>query len=119
MFHGDALYLTCRDARHTKGVELALRAFSLATSHELREPCNTILVSLAVLERCAGVAAAEAATAEQAGSAAGTPDSPFGVRALIGTLFSSARLLQGIVGNVITALQVEAGELQLRSVVFR
>ncbi len=130
VFRGDALWLACRDVRPTKSVELGLRAFSLATSHELREPCNTILVSLAVLGRCAGVAAAASsalppsALAERAGgtgtasSAAAAMREPVGARELIGIMGTAARLLEGIVANVITAPQLEAGELPLRRGVF-
>ena len=51
----------CRDTRTRTSVELTLRAFTLATSHDLREPANTILVSSAVLGRRACVAGAPAA----------------------------------------------------------
>ena len=48
---GDQLFVVCRDMRTLASVELALRTFTLATSHDMREPCNTILMSAACLDR--------------------------------------------------------------------
>ena len=62
---GDLLFLVCRDTRTRTSVEVALRAFTLATSHDMREPCNTILVSAAVLGRRACVAAPAGATGSE------------------------------------------------------
>ena len=56
---GDQLVVVCRDMRTIASVELALRAFTLATSHDMREPCNTILMAASVLERRPCVAAHE------------------------------------------------------------
>jgi signal transduction histidine kinase len=138
---GDRLYLVCRDMRTIRSVELALRAFTLATSHDMREPCNSILVALAVLERRPCVVTATAAD-EAAGVAAGQSP-PMSVRELVACIRSACGLLlcvprsssctldataanlrlpfrscSGIVGNVLTAPQVESGELTLEIDVF-
>jgi hypothetical protein len=42
--------------RARKSVELALRTFTLATTHGVRECCNAVLVSSAMLERRACIA---------------------------------------------------------------
>jgi hypothetical protein len=90
---GDALFVVCRDMRTLASVELALRTFTLATSHDMREPCNTILMAAAVLERRPCVAAHEE------------------VADLVEAVRSACGLLLGIVGNVLTTPQVEAGLL--------
>jgi signal transduction histidine kinase len=97
---GRYFYLVCRDVRNRKAVEAALRAFTLSTSHDLREPCNAILVCVAMLERRACVAADN--------------DAAF----LTGAVRASCGLLLGIVANVLTAREVEANELQLDTRIF-
>ena len=71
MFAADALYLVFRDVRPTKTAELALRAFTLAASAELREPCNTIAVVLPVLARRPCIAAGARKPPDMHGGAAG------------------------------------------------
>jgi signal transduction histidine kinase len=120
MCDGDLLYLVCRDVRTRKSVEVALRVFTLATSHDLREPCNAILVSLAMLERRACVAP----THPHAGDA--PPDeltrsldtANLEPAELVTCMRASCGLLLGIVGNVLSAPQVQAGELTLMTDVF-
>ncbi len=97
---GDRLYMVCRDVRARKAAEAALRAFALATSHDLREPANSILVSAALLERRACICAA--------------PDARF----LLSAIRASCGLLLGIVTNVLTARQLEQGQLTLNTVLF-
>jgi hypothetical protein len=135
---GDQLFLVCRDMRTIRSVELALRTFTLAISHDMREPCNAILVAVAVLERRACVAAAAAEPTAHNG--ASSP--PMDAQALVACIRSACSLLLGIVGNVLTgaciwlfclptlradadalrpacaAPQVEAGELTLQRAVF-
>jgi hypothetical protein len=77
---GDQLFVVCRDMRTLASVELALRTFTLATSHDVREPCNTILMAVSVLERRPCVAAHE------------------DVSELAETIRSACGLLLGIVG---------------------
>jgi hypothetical protein len=97
---GRFFYLVCRDVRNRKEAEAALRAFTLSTSHDLREPCNSILVCVAMLERRLCV----------------TRDADASFLAVAAR--SSCGLLLGIVANVLTARQVEANELQLDSRLF-
>ena len=123
MCQGDLLFLVCRDVRTRKSVEVALRVFTLATSHDLREPCNAILVSLAVLEQRACVAASpsqqpltgEAAQELQSSSLDTTHLEP---AELVASMRASCGLLLGIVSNVLSAPQVHSGELTLQSDVF-
>ena len=77
---GDQLVVVCRDMRTIASVQLALRTFTLATSHDMREPCNTILMAASVLERRPCVAA-HAEVAE-----------------LVDAIRSACGLLLGIVG---------------------
>jgi signal transduction histidine kinase len=114
VFAGDALYLVCRDVRPTKTAELALRAFTLAASAELREPCNTIAVALAVLARRPCVAAGDL----HGGALAGQDALVLHAAELMGAMWASAQLIQGIIGNVVTVPQLEAGELALQQSVF-
>jgi hypothetical protein len=97
---GDQLFVVCRDMRTLASVELALRAFTLALSHDMREPCNTILMAASVLERRPCVVAHE------------------DVSDLAETIRSACGLLLGIVGNVLTTPQVEAGLLTAQLGVF-
>ena len=83
---GDSLVVVCRDMRTNASVELALRSFTLATSHDMREPCNTILMAASVLERRPCVAAHEE------------------VADLVGAIRSACGLLLGIVGAPASAL---------------
>ena len=117
---GDQLLLVCRDMRTIRSVELALRTFTLAISHDLREPCNAILVAAAVLERRACVAAAKGAEPEAASNASSASSSctPLDAPALVSCIRSACSLLLGILGNVLTAPQVESGELRLQCTVF-
>jgi PAS domain S-box-containing protein len=94
------LFLVCRDVRARMATEAALRAFALATSHDLREPCNSVLVSTSLLQRRACVAASA------------------DCRFLVGAICSACGLLLGIVTNVLTARQLEAGALTLNHVLF-
>jgi len=101
----DQLFLVCRDMRTIRSVELALRAFTLATSHEMREPCNAILVATAVLERRACVAAVEEEEEDETAAAAafnGSKSPPIDARALVACIRSACSLLLGIVGNVLS-----------------
>jgi hypothetical protein len=95
-----ALYLVIRDVRARTAAEAALRAFVLATSHDLREPCNAVLVAASLLERRGCVASSSEA------------------RFLVAAIRSSCSLLLGIVVNVLTARQLETGALTLNRVVF-
>ena len=119
-FHGDSLYLVCRDVRPTKAAELALRLFTLTASSELREPCNTIVVALAVLTHRPCLAA-EPSSSEPPSAAsvalldAGTADE---VRELLDAMTASAQLLQGIISNVVTVPQLEEGRLAPQLSVF-
>jgi PAS domain-containing protein len=88
---GDRLYLVCRDMRTIRSVELALRAFTLATSHDMREPCNSILVALAVLERRPCVTTATAA--EEAAGVHEGQSPPMDVRELVACIRSACGLL--------------------------
>jgi signal transduction histidine kinase len=137
---GDLLFLVCRDVRVRKSVEVALRAFALATSHDMREPCNAILVSAAVLERrecvaaSGGGAGAEAAGSEDpfsASAAAASASASIGIAAaahaaaddldpaaLVACIRASCALILGIIGNVLTAPQVQEGALTLQTEVF-
>lgn len=108
------LFLVCRDVRPTKSAELALRAFTLAASNELREPCNTIIVALAVLARRPSVTdAGEPPTGEPPWA-----DAAIGARELTAAMAASAQLLEGIISNVVTVPQLEAGTLALQLSVF-
>ena len=119
-FHGDSLYLVCRDVRPTKAAELLLRLFTLAASSELREPCNTIVVALAVLTHRPCLAA-EPLTGELPSAAsvalldAGTANE---VYELLDAMTASAQLLQGIISNVVTVPQLEEGRLAPQLSVF-
>ena len=121
MCQGDLLFLVCRDVRTRKSVEVALRVFTLATSHDLREPCNAILVSLAVLEQRPCVASSqqpcvgEAAQELQSSSFDAAHMEP---AELVASMRASCGLLLGIVSNVLSAPQVHSGELTLLSDVF-
>ena len=100
MCAGNELFLVCRDMRTIRSVDLALRTFTLAMSHDMREPCNAILVAAAVLERRACVAAT--ATEEPmltAPSGHGCTSPPLDARALVACIRSACSLLLGIVGN--------------------
>jgi hypothetical protein len=77
---GEQLFVVCRDMRTLGSVEQALRTFTLAMSHDMREPCNTILMAAAVLERRPCVAAHE------------------DVEDLVEAIRSACGLLLGIVG---------------------
>jgi hypothetical protein len=94
------LFLVSRDVRARMATEAALRAFALATSHDLREPCNAVLVSTSLLQRRPCVAASA------------------DCRFLVGAICSACGLLLGIVTNVLTARQLEAGALTLNHVLF-
>jgi len=123
MFAADALYLVFRDVRPTKTAELALRAFTLAASAELREPCNTIAVVLPVLARRPCIAAGARKPPDMHGGAAGGALSGqhapvMHAAELMDAMWASAQLIQGIIGNVITVPQLEAGELALQQSVF-
>ena len=136
---GDQLLLVCRDMRTIRSVELALRTFTLAISHDLREPCNAILVAAAVLERRACVAAAagaEPVAGNNASSSSTSSGPPLDAQALVACIRSACSLLLGILGNVLSgaslklraissglthgasAPQVESGELSLQHAVF-
>ena len=97
---GQFFYLVCRDVRVRKAVEAALRAFTISTSHDLREPCNSILVAVSMLEQRASVLQDDEA------------------HFLVKAIRASCGLMLGIVTNVLTVRQVEAGELLLCNVVF-
>ena len=103
---GDQLFLVCRDMRTIRSVELALRTFTLAISHDLREPCNAIIVAAAMLERRSCVAAAAAAEAEVASGTSPAP--PLDARALVVCIRAACNLLLGIVGNVLTGACLRA-----------
>jgi hypothetical protein len=90
---GDQLFVVCRDMRTLASVELALRTFTLALSHDMREPCNTILMAVSVLERRPCVAAHE------------------DVSDLAETIRSACGLLLGIVGAHALALAACAPSL--------
>jgi signal transduction histidine kinase len=118
MCEGDLLYLVCRDVRTRKSVEVALRVFMLATSHDLREPCNAILVSLAVLERRACVAPSHAGAAPPNVLQRSLDTAHMEPAELVACMRASCGLLLGIVGNVLSAPQVQAGELTLQTDTF-
>ena len=97
---GDQLLLVCRDMRTIRSVELALRTFTLAIGHDLREPCNAILVAAAVLERCACVAAAAAAEPKTTINMSSGP--PLDAQALVACIRCACNLLLGILDNILT-----------------
>ncbi len=119
---GDLLYLVCRDVRARKSVELALRAFTLATTHDVRESCNAILVSVSVLERRACIAALDSPASPPRPPAGRKPPTA-GTHALdasflVSCIRAACGLTLAIVGNVLTVPQVQAGELTLQRDVF-
>ena len=123
MFAADSLHLVFRDVRPTKTAELALRAFTLAASAELREPCNTIAVVLPVLARRPCMAAGARKPPDMHGGATGGALSGqhapvMHAAELMDAMWASAQLIQGIIANVITVPQLEAGELALQQSVF-
>jgi signal transduction histidine kinase len=115
----------------------------MAVSHELREPVNTIVVSLQVLQTrpCMRDAAAEAARDTDSSSAAA---GVLGVAELMNVMLRGVRsflcppsttlrhalnssrrarspqasLLQGIVGGIISTRQLDAGDLVLKQTIF-
>jgi len=104
------LYTVCRSDKFPESVEVGVRAFDVACSHELREPCNTISVSLQVLNTRPCVRDAMQTSA----AAAGPSDSDaLSVAQLANILVWSAGLLQGIVGNIVATPMVESGALEL------
>jgi signal transduction histidine kinase len=134
---GELLYLVCRDVRARKSVELALRSFTLATTHDVREACNAVLVSTAVLERRDCVAALATpppsehaedgddddgggGTASSHHAAAGSEQHQPALDAgyLVSCIRTACGLVLGIVGNVLSAPQVQAGALTLTTEVF-
>jgi signal transduction histidine kinase len=119
---GEQLLLVCRDVRARKSVELALRAFTLATTHDVRECCNAVLVAAARLERrpCAAALAPPSCTtatatapppssSSTAAACAAPLDAPF----LVACIRAACGLILGIVGNALTAPEVERGALTL------
>ena len=121
VFRDDSLYLVCRDVRPTKTAELALRLFTLTASSELREPCNTIVVALAVLTHRPCLAG-EPSSGEPPSAAASVAllgaDAAKEVHELLNAMTASAQLLQGIIGNVTTVPQLEEGRLAPQLSVF-
>ena len=127
---GDVMYLVCRDVRARKSVELAMRAFTLATTHDVRECCNAVLVSTAVLEKrdCITASAgspppsqhnsAVSSSAAAAAAAAAADDMPLEPHFLVSCIRTACGLILGIVGNVLTAPQVEEGHMRLDAEVF-
>jgi signal transduction histidine kinase len=114
---GDLLFLVCRDVRARKSVELALRAFTLATTHDVRESCNAILVSVAVLERRACISALD--TAAPASPPRSGPAAPaLNANFLVSCIRAACGLILGIIGNVLTAPEVQAGKMTLQREVF-
>ena len=123
MCQGDLLFLVCRDVRTRKSVEVALRVFTLATSHDLREPCNAFLVSLAVLEQHACVAPSVSqqplgGEAAQELLSSSLDTAHMEPAELVASMRASCGLLLGIVSNVLSAPQVHSGELTLQFDVF-
>ena len=115
-YRGSTLYTVCRTSSLPVSVRLGIRAFDMAVSHELREPVNTIVVSLQVLQTrpCMRNAAADAAR-DMAGSAA---PGALGVAELLHVMLRGASLLEGIVGGIISTRQLDAGELVLKHSIF-
>jgi signal transduction histidine kinase len=111
---GDQLLLVCRDVRARKSVELALRAFALATTHDVRECCNAVLVATALLERrpCAAAGATSSPPAASSSTAAACA-APLDAHFLVSCIRAACGLILGIVGNVLTAPEVERGALTL------
>ena len=130
----DVLYLVCRDIRARKSVEIAMRAFTLATTHDLRECCNAVLVSTAMPEKrdciagssispppspdCSPASAAAVTEAAAAAAAAAADDVPLEPCFLVSCIRTACGLFTGIIGNVLTAPQVEEGHLELEAEVF-
>ena len=116
-YRGDMLYTVCRTSSLPVSVELGIRAFDLAVSHELREPVNTIVVSLQVLRTrpCVRDVVAEAAC-DIASSAA--PEAALGAADLMAIMMRGASLLQDIVGGIISTRQLDAGDLVLKNSIF-
>ena len=115
-WRGHTLYTVCRTRSLPVSVELGIRAFDVAVSHELREPVNTIVVSLQVLRTrpCMRDATEEAAR-EGAGAAAAEA---LGVAELMGIMLHSASLLEDIVGGIISTREIDAGDLVLKHSIF-
>ena len=123
----DVLYLVCRDIRARKSVEIAMRAFTLATTHDLRECCNAVLVSTAMLEKRDCIAGSSASpppspdtsrVSAAAAAAAAAEDVPLEPCFLVSCIRTACGLITGIIGNVLTAPQVEEGHLELEAEVF-
>jgi hypothetical protein len=123
---GDQLFVVCRDMRTLASVQLALRTFTLALSHDMREPCNTILMAASVLERRPCVAAHEEVSdlAEAIRSACGLLLGIVGAHARARRMRAWSRPLLTAsplcmhAGNVLTTPQVEAGMLMPQLDVF-
>ncbi len=85
------LLAMARSAAGHKTREEALRGFLLVTSHDLRTPCHGVVVAAQLLaERPAIAADAEAAS-------------------LVDAVLSSCRLMLGVITNVLTMKDIQAG----------
>ena len=116
MYRGNMLYTVCRTSSLPVSVQLGIRAFDLAVSHELREPVNTVVVSLQVLRTrpCMRDAAAEAAR-DTAGPAA---PGALGAAELLSGMLRGASLLEEIVGGIISTRELDTGDLVLETSIF-
>ena len=115
-WRGHTLYTVCRTRSLPVSVELGIRAFDVAVSAELREPVNTVVVSLQVLQtrHCVRDAVEEAAH-----DTGGTvPAEALGVAELMGIMLHSASLLQDIVGGIISTRELDSGDLVLKHSIF-
>jgi hypothetical protein len=76
-------------------VELALRAFTLATTHDVRECCNAVLVSSAMLERraCTASLVTPPAHVPAAGETTAAPASELDGAFLVSCIAAAVRAL--------------------------
>lgn len=114
---GHEVYCVLRDAAPRRASQAALRRFSVATAAALRAPCASILLGAELLE--ARPAIREATPPSVGIEAYGDASSPdHDARFLIRAIRAACALLLGVVGNVVSARALEAGELALQAVPF-
>jgi signal transduction histidine kinase len=111
---GHEVYCVLRDAAPRRASQAALRRFSVATAAALRAPCASILLGAELLEARPAIREATPPSVgiEDYGDAS-SPDHD--ARFLIRAIRAACALLLGVVGNVVSARALEAGELALQA----
>lgn len=114
---GHEVYCVLRDAAPRQATQAALRRFSVASAAALRAPCASILLGAELLEARPAIREASPPSVgfEGYGDAS---TSEHDARFLIRAVRAACALLLGVVGNVVSARALEAGELALQAVPF-